>query len=150
MRASHTTQLWSDPLLVDSLDRERGNAVSTRSVRFAALKSFFRYLERRVPACFERAGQVHLIPAKRGGEPLVDYLSRDEMQTLLDAPDARTASGVRDPAMPHLAYAAGLRVSELIGLMTGDLRQWHYVGVANCQVFVPGPYILCLQRVTIP
>ena len=108
---------------LDFLERERGNAVSTRNVRLAAVKSFFRYLEQRVPACLEQAGQVHAIPAKRGEEPLVDYLSRDEIEALLNAPDARTALGVRDRAMVHLAYAAGLRVSELIGLRTGDLRQ---------------------------
>ena len=66
---------------------------------------------------------MHAIPAKRGNEPLVDYLSRDEVRALLNAPDARTASGVRDRAMVHLAYAAGLRVSELIGLGIADLRQ---------------------------
>ena len=92
-------------------------------MRLAAFKSFFRYLEHRVPACLELARQVHAVPAKRGDEPLVDYLSRDEVQALLNAPNARTASGVRDRAMLHLAYAAGLRVSELIGLRTGDLRQ---------------------------
>ena len=38
------------------------------------------------------------------------------MQALLDAPDPRSKSGVRDRAMLHLAFAAGLRVSELVGL----------------------------------
>ncbi len=108
---------------LDSLEDKRGNAVGTRNVRLAAFKSFFRYLEHRVPACLDLARQVHAIPAKRGDEPLVDYLGRDEIQALLNAPDAHTASGVRDRAMLHLAYAAGLRVSELIGLRTGDLRQ---------------------------
>ena len=38
------------------------------------------------------------------------------MQALLDAPDARTVSGIRDRAMLHLAFAAGMRASELVGL----------------------------------
>jgi integrase/recombinase XerD len=46
----------------------------------------------------------------------VRYLTRDELQVLLDAPNARTVSGIRDRAMMHLAFAAGLRVSELIGV----------------------------------
>ncbi len=108
---------------LDSLERERGNAIGTRNARLAAFKSFFRYLEHRLPACLELARQVHAIPSKRGDEPVVDYLSRDEIQALLNARDDRTASGVRDRAMLHLAYAAGPRVSELIGLRSGDLRQ---------------------------
>src|SRR5262249_24127189 len=47
---------------------------------------------------------------------LLSYLSRDEMQALLDAPDPQTKSGMRDRAMLHVALAGGLRVSELIGL----------------------------------
>ena len=48
--------------------------------------------------------------------PLVDYLNRKEMQALLDAPNPNTREGVRDRAMLHVVYAAGLRVSELVGL----------------------------------
>lgn len=44
------------------------------------------------------------------------WLSRTEVQALLNAPDRRTSSGIRDRAMLHLAFAGGLRVSELVGL----------------------------------
>lgn len=50
------------------------------------------------------------------------HLAREEVQALLDAPDPRTPSGARDRAMLHLAFAAGLRVPELVGLRLGDLR----------------------------
>ena len=53
---------------------------------------------------------------KRSVQPLVGYLTRAEMQALLAAPDPRTAAGLHDLAMLHLAFAAGLRVSELVGL----------------------------------
>jgi len=53
---------------------------------------------------------------KKVDEALVSHLSRQEMQALLDAPDLRQASGIRDRAMLHLAFAAGLRVSELVSL----------------------------------
>jgi site-specific recombinase XerD len=60
---------------------------------------------------------------KKTDEALVGYLTRDELQALLDAPDVRTASGIRDRAMIHLAFAAGLRVSELVGLRLDQLDQ---------------------------
>ncbi len=110
---------------LDSLERERNNTIGTRNVRLAAFKSFFRYLEFRVPACLDLARQVHAIPTKRGDEAMVESLNRDEVWVLLDAPDPTTAAGVRDRAMLHLTYAAGLRVSELIGLMYTDLARPH-------------------------
>jgi len=69
-----------------------------------------------VPSCLEQARRIHAIPMKRSVQPLVGYLTRAEMQALLAAPDPRTAAGLRDMAMLHLAFAAGLRVSELVGL----------------------------------
>lgn len=56
------------------------------------------------------------IPFKKTNEALVDYLNRQELQALLDAPDPKTRFGTRDRAMIHLCFAAGLRVSELVGL----------------------------------
>ncbi len=106
---------------LNRLENERQNTVRTRNLRLAAIKSFFRYLEFKVPACLHLAQQVHAIPIKRFDQAVVDYLERDELQAVLDAPDPTTVSGIRDRAMLHLTYAAGLRVSELIGLKCKDL-----------------------------
>ena len=43
---------------------------------------------------------------KKFDEKLVDYLSQEEMQALIDAPDHRTVLGIRDRAMLYLAFAA--------------------------------------------
>jgi site-specific recombinase XerD len=58
---------------------------------------------------------------KRVDTRLIDYLNRDEMQALLDAPAPNTRDGIRDRAMLYLAYSAGLRVSELVGLRLENL-----------------------------
>ena len=39
----------------------------------------------------------------------------------MDAPDPTTRHGARDQALLHLCFAAGLRVSELIGLRMDEL-----------------------------
>lgn len=101
---------------LESLEKERNNSVGTRNNRLAAIKSFFRYLEYRVPSCLDHALQVRAIPQKRADKPLIDWLDRTEIQALLDAPDTTTVAGLRDRAMLHLCYAAGLRVAELTTL----------------------------------
>lgn len=101
---------------IEHLERKRGNSARTRNARLAAINAFFRFLEYRLPSCLDQARRIHSIPMKKIDQVLVSYLTRDELQALLDAPDPRTASGIRDRAMLHLTFAAGLRVSELVSV----------------------------------
>ncbi len=101
---------------LEHIEQVRDNKARSRNARLAAVKSFFRYLEHRVPAVLDQALRVHAIPMKKIDQGLVASLSRAEVQALLDAPDRRTASGIRDRAMLHLAFSGGLRVSELVGV----------------------------------
>lgn len=103
------------------LEQDRQNSASTRNARLAAIKAFFRFIEYRVPVCLEQARQIRAIPSKKTDVPLVDYLAADELQALLDTPNVHIVSGIRDRAMLHLSFAAGLRVSELVGLLADDL-----------------------------
>jgi site-specific recombinase XerD len=106
---------------LEHLETHRRNQSSSRNVRLAAIKAFFRFLEHRLPEAMEQIRCVHAIPFKKTDSRLVPYLTRDEVQTLLDAPDRKTREGLRDSAMLHLAFAAGLRVSELVGLRLEDV-----------------------------
>jgi integrase/recombinase XerD len=54
--------------------------------------------------------------------PLPKFLSEEEMERLLLAPDITTDTGVRDRALLELMYAAGLRVSEVCGLRAANLE----------------------------
>ena len=111
---------------LEHLTTARGNGARSRNARLAAINAFFRFLEYRLPDCLDQAGRIHAIPMKKVDEALVTHLTRVEIKALLDAPDPRTPSGTRDRAMLHLAFAAGLRVSELIGLKSDqvDQRNW--------------------------
>ena len=109
-------------LTLEHLEVARKNSARSRNARLAALKSFARFVEYRVPACLEQVRRILAIPMKKADAGLVGYLTRAEMQALLDAPDPHTRAGARDRAMLHLACAGGLRVSELVGLRLEDLR----------------------------
>jgi integrase/recombinase XerD len=58
----------------------------------------------------------------RWGRKLPTFLSLDEVERLLEAPQPSTVAGARDRAMLEVLYACGLRVSELCGLKAEDLQ----------------------------
>jgi len=108
---------------LDHVEAVRSNAARSRNARFAAIRSFFRYLEYTAPTCLDQALRIRSLPTKRTDKALIDYLTKEEMQVLLDAPNPRTPGGTRDRAMLHLTYACGLRVSELLSLRLTDFPE---------------------------
>jgi integrase/recombinase XerD len=106
---------------LNDLESKRSNATSSRNVRLAAIRSFMRFMEYRVPSTLEQIQRVLAIPMKKTDTRLVRHLNTEEIQALLDAPKPTDWSGIRDRAMLHLCFAAGLRVSELTSLRLEDL-----------------------------
>jgi integrase/recombinase XerD len=107
------------PLVMDflqHLETERHNSPKTRNLRLVAIKSFMRFLEHREPSLLEQSRRILAIPAKRTDSRLISYLSLEEMQAVLNAPNLQRRDGIRDRAMLHLCFSAGLRVSELVNL----------------------------------
>lgn len=103
------------------IETERQNGPVTRNARLAAIKSFMRYIEYQVPSALEQVRQILAMPVKKTDTKLVSYLTMDEMQPLLNAPDPHTRLGIRDRAMLDVCFAGGLRVSELVGLRVDDV-----------------------------
>lgn len=106
---------------LEHLEIDRGNSPRSRNARLAAINAFFRFLEYRLPSCLDQARRIHAIPMKKCDERLINYLTHEEVQALLNVPDPTTRSGIRDRAMIYLAFAAGLRVSELVGVFVNEL-----------------------------
>ncbi len=86
----------------------------------STLRRFYAWLRRT-----RRIGEdpVALIEAPKLGRPLPDTLSEAEVEALLAAPDPETPVGLRDRAMLEVLYATGLRVSELVGLLPGQVNR---------------------------
>jgi len=106
---------------LEHLQNQRGNSGRTRNVRLAAIKSFMRYMEYRLPSALDQIRRVLASPMMRTDGRVVRYLTTEEQKALLNAPDPKTRAGTRDRALCHLAVAGGLRVSELLGLRMEDL-----------------------------
>jgi len=62
------------------------------------------------------------IQAPKAGKRLPKVLSEEQCLALLTAPDQSTPEGLRDAAMMQLLWAAGLRVSELVGLQMHSIN----------------------------
>ncbi len=103
------------------LETTRHNGQNSRNTRLAAIKSFMRFMEYRVPSALEQIRRVLAIPTKKTESRLVRHLSVKELQAILDAPSPSAPDGIRDRAMLHLCFAAALRVSELVGLQFHDV-----------------------------
>jgi integrase/recombinase XerD len=113
------------PLVVsflNDLQATRSNGRGSRNARLAAIKSFMHYMEYRVPSAMDQLQRVLAIPLQKTDKRLVRHLTAPEIQALLDAPKPVNWLGIRDRAMLHLTFAAGLRVSELTGLRLQDLN----------------------------
>lgn len=99
----------------------RGRGLSARSAAraLASLRSFFRYLVERGAMS---ADPTLEIDSPRLLRALPSFLSGDEVEALLAAPDVTRPLGVRDRAMLETLYATGVRVSELVSLRVGQMR----------------------------
>ncbi|HXH28270.1 MAG TPA: site-specific tyrosine recombinase XerD [Candidatus Polarisedimenticolia bacterium] len=103
--------------------------LGARSVARAlnAVRMFYRYLVAEKVVAVDPTTQVR---PPRTWKSLPRFLTLEEVDHLLAAPDASSPLGLRDVAMVELLYATGLRVSELVGIRARDLNL--EVGYLNC------------------
>ena len=103
------------PVLRDFLSHlmEQGLVKASIARKLSAIRSFYRYLL--------REGMIPTSPAATTSSPKLDrrlpsFLTIEEVERLLEAPDLSKPEGLRDRAIMELLYASGLRVSELVNL----------------------------------
>lgn len=107
---------------LDHLEHDRGNSISTRNARLAAIHSLFRYAAHRHPEHAQDIQRVLAIPIKRADRALVTFLDADEINALINAPDRATWTGRRDHALLVTAIQTGLRATELTSLNIADVH----------------------------
>ena len=86
---------------LDWLEGVRGNSVSTRNQRLAAIASFFRWMQSEDPARMACCQDILAIPAKRQPQVAVNHLSVEQTRLLLAQPNRSTGGdGVTRPCSP--------------------------------------------------
>ena len=85
----------------------------------ACFRGFYRFL---VVAGHRTVNPADDLRAPRAWKTLPRFLSEDDVDRLLAAPDTAIPRGLRDRALIEVLYATGLRVSELINLKPQDVN----------------------------
>ncbi|HNB23724.1 MAG TPA: site-specific integrase [Candidatus Melainabacteria bacterium] len=106
---------------LEQLENDRMITAQSRNLRLAAIRSFFRYAAFEAPDQSAQIQRVLAIPSKKCQRKVLTYLTKEEVQALLDAPDQKECSGQRDHALLLVAVHTGLRLSELTNLKWMDL-----------------------------
>src|SRR6202140_3961790 len=101
---------------LNEMEKTRGVTVRTRNLRLTAIRSFFRFAAYEMPTHSAQIQRVLAMPAKRFDRKLIDFLTRPEVDALLDAPDKSAWNGRRDHALLLTTLQTGLRLSEATGL----------------------------------
>lgn len=107
---------------LEDLEESRGNGTRTRNARLAAIHSFFRYVAAEEPAAAALCHAILGIPFKRGTQPVVSCLSRDEIGSLLNTPDSCRPDGRRDAALLWFLYNTGARAQEVVDVRLPAVR----------------------------
>lgn len=131
----------SDPEVVrryvDSLYKAE---LSSRSIarHLATVRNFYQFLLAEGKVELDPVGAL---PLPKQWKSLPKYLSVEQVEQLLSAPDAASANGLRDKAMLEFLYATGLRVSELCRVelagLTLDLGVVRVLGKGSKERVVP-------------
>jgi integrase/recombinase XerD len=122
--ALHTLDLDAPAILsfLDHLECQRNNQAQSRNVRLAAVRSFFRMAAIRDPGSVGVATRVLAIPVKRTDKRLLGYLTRQEMDALLNTHELSQWAGRRDHALLLMLYNTGARVSEMTRLQRTQVQ----------------------------
>jgi len=108
-------------IIMDYLESERARGISVNTVsrRLVAIKVFFKFLQQEG---LLSKNVTEVMESPRLWRILPDTLSIREVERLLAAPEGDEKIAIRNRAILELLYGAGLRVSELCYLKTGDVK----------------------------
>lgn len=109
----------TDKTLFLYLTHLRARGLKSRSLarHLSSLRGFFAFA---VGEKWYKEDPGQLLENPKLPRKLPEFLSREEISRVLALPDTSTPLGMRDKVMLELLYAAGLRVSELIGMKVLD------------------------------
>ena len=104
------------------LEDGRGCSGRTRNQRLAAIRAFARFVASRDPGHVEWSSHIRAIPSKRTTPRPISWLTKAEVEAMLNVPDRRIPRGRNEYALLLFLYNTGARVSEATQLKVRDLK----------------------------
>jgi len=104
------------------LQDKRNNSVSTRNHRYAAIRSFCQFLERKDPTKLATWQSIRSIKSKKAPTSTINYLTVDGIKCLLEHVPTKDRHSRRNLTLLSLLYESGARVQELADLTPSCLR----------------------------
>ena len=104
------------------LENQRACSPQSRNQRLTALRTFARFVGSRSPAHLEWCAQIRALPFKKSTARPIEYLEKDEMDALLEAPGRDTSQGRRESILLLFLYNSGARADEAAQVRVGDLQ----------------------------
>lgn len=114
---------------LNHLESIRHNSIASRNIRLAAIRSFLNYASYQDPDALQTIQRVLAIPMKRHDRKLIGFLTKDEIDAILNSIDTSTWSGQRDHALLATLYNTGARVSEIISIKRSDIELNDYTTI---------------------
>lgn len=106
---------------LESLERDRENKASSRNLRLAALRSFWKAMALWDPAHREQYENLLQVPFKRHRKESPDSFEVDELRSVFETIDTSSRAGFRDFTLLRYMYNTGSRISEVAEARTGWL-----------------------------
>lgn len=98
--------------------KNEGKSKSTSNRKLSSIRSYFKFL---IKEGVVSENPTEDIKTPRAPRKEIEFLTLEEVETLLDSPEA-SIKGIRDKAILEVLYATGIRVSELVELKVKDVN----------------------------
>lgn len=104
------------------LEEERKNTIRSRNQRLACIKSFYKYCMIYEVENMENIRKILTIRSKKCTEPILDYLTEEEMQKIFESFNISQQNGLRNLLILALLYDTSARASEILHINISDIR----------------------------
>jgi site-specific recombinase XerD len=119
---------------LNHLEQVRKNKPETINNRLAAIKSFLEYVSYECPEYLGIIRKIKIIPSRKSKHKNIGYLTKEEIDSLIESCDISSQIGRRDRIMILLLFNSGMRVSEMANLKGSNVIRNN----GHCQLTVLG------------